>query len=82
MVAIVLLRIPLVGTPSVERCSKRNFHHKGNSRVYIELTGKKSGSFSGLFQKPAIVEQQFCVLNLLEWLSRSQNSQVYKMKRN
>jgi hypothetical protein len=56
MIAIALLRIPLVETPSVERCSKRNFFCKGNSRVYIELLEKKSCSFSGLFQKPTIVE--------------------------
>jgi hypothetical protein len=33
--------MPLVGTPRVEWCSKRNIPHKGVSMVYIKLSGKK-----------------------------------------
>jgi hypothetical protein len=45
MAAILLFKMSLVGIPSADRCGKRSFPHKDDSRVYIELSGEKMWFF-------------------------------------
>jgi hypothetical protein len=37
---------------------QENLPHKGDSRVYIKLLGKRGGSFSTFFKEPTTEEQQ------------------------
>jgi hypothetical protein len=59
MEAIQIFKMSLVGTPSAEWCIKRSFLHKGDSRVYIKLSGKMVVLFSILIKQPAIVNNSF-----------------------
>jgi hypothetical protein len=39
--ANLFFKMPLIGSPGAERCSKRSFPHKGNSEGFNSIENKK-----------------------------------------
>jgi hypothetical protein len=54
MAATLFVKMPLIGTPSAEWCSKDKFSPQEQLRVITELLEKPEvGSFSSLIKQPA-----------------------------